>query len=127
MNDQNRIFAGILSFIPLVTFGASIILSLTIFFNFFENIVNGKQPEEVVVLNTVKNMAGWIIAIVVMSLVSLAVLVYFIVQVFNNPAIKTEERLIWLLVFLFAGMICFPIYWYLKIWKSTDHPPVSYS
>jgi hypothetical protein len=28
------------------------------------------------------------------------------------------ERVIWILVFLFAGLVGYPIYWYMRVWKE---------
>ena len=47
--------------------------------------------------------------------------IYYIIQVVNNQALDSTERIIWILVFIFAGMIGYPVYWYMRIWKV--YPP----
>lgn len=65
----------------------------------------------------------WIIAMaVITSVVSLALMIYFIVQVVNNKEIEGTERLMWVLLFIFVGAISFPLFWYMKVWKIPKEP-----
>lgn len=51
-------------------------------------------------------------------LFSFGLLIYYIIHVVNNKMIDSNERLIGILVFIFANMIGFPIYWYMRIWRK---------
>jgi len=65
----------------------------------------------------------WIVVVaLLMGFSSLAMLIYFIVHAINNTAIDSSERLVWILVFIFAGIIGGPVYWYMRIWKSPLPP-----
>jgi len=47
-------------------------------------------------------------------------LVFFIIHMINNKKLDSTERLVWILVFLFAGVIGYPVYWYLRIWTEKE-------
>jgi hypothetical protein len=52
------------------------------------------------------------------SLLSIGLLVYFILHAAKHKKMDPTERVIWILVFVLGGIICYPIYWYMKIWKE---------
>jgi hypothetical protein len=52
------------------------------------------------------------------DVLSAGLLIYFIIHVINNKTIDSTERIIRILVFIFAGMVGFPVYWYMRIWKA---------
>ena len=56
---------------------------------------------------------------VLLGMVSLGVKIYFIILAVNNMAIDGTERLVWILIFVFAGLIGYPIYWYMRIWNNS--------
>ena len=62
---------------------------------------------------------GILIAFVMlMGFLHLGLLIYFIINAINNKAVDSTERIVWILVFVFAGTIGFPLYWYMRIWKA---------
>ena len=52
------------------------------------------------------------------ALLSIGLLIFFIMHLLRHKALDSTERIIWILVFLFAGIIGYPIYWYMRIWKD---------
>ena len=76
------------------------------------------HEEEVVSAIVAERIAGMVAAIILLAMCSLGLLVYFIIHSINNKAIDSTERIIWVLIFIFAGMIGFPVYWYMRIWKA---------
>jgi hypothetical protein len=53
-----------------------------------------------------------------MGILSLGLLIFFIMHLLRNKVMDSTERIIWILVFLFAGIVGYPIYWYMRVWKS---------
>jgi hypothetical protein len=53
-----------------------------------------------------------------MGLLSLGLLIFFIVHLIRHKGMDSAERVIWILVFLFAGIVGYPIYWYMRVWKN---------
>jgi hypothetical protein len=55
-------------------------------------------------------------------LLSIALAVFYIVHVVKNPRIQQTNRVVWVIVLLFGGVIAMPIYWYLHIWPEPVEP-----
>ena len=73
--------------------------------------------------NFMSNMVWLFLLIILTALLSLGLLIYYIVHVVNNNRIDSTERIIWVLVFVLAGMVGFPVYWYMRIWKQQSVRP----
>ena len=88
------------------------------FFSFFITIFKHAQQEDILPEMVLAHI-GWIIGIgILMGLSMLGLLIYFIIHVINNKWVDGTERIVWVLVFIFAGMIGFPVYWYMRIWNE---------
>jgi len=111
---------GIFSFLPFLLFVFYLVSMISFFIYFFKDVaVNGQRPEDMIFSN-IADMAGIIVTMVLLGLLSLGVMVYFIIHAINNQLITGEERLVWILVFIFVGMVSFPIYWYMRIWRGPE-------
>lgn len=51
-------------------------------------------------------------------LVVMALMVFYIVNVFRNNRVENDKKALWAVVLFMGGMIAMPIYWYLYIWKE---------
>ena len=113
MPHSSKIFIGILSFMPIIL----LIIFFTMFLRFFPAIFEWEHydpaPGEVFSV-----FAPIFILGIIMGLVSLGLLVFFIIHLVGNKTMDSTERVIWILVFLFAGIVGYPIYWYLRVWRS---------
>jgi hypothetical protein len=116
MNSNKKAWLGFLAFLPIVS---GIILFIYFFTGFLPEIIRldelGEDSDPLHVLST---MAPFFVAIIIAGLMQLGLLIYFIIHAINNKQVKSEERIIWILVFIFVSSIGFPIYWYLRIWKE---------
>ncbi len=121
MNKSNKVLSGIFAFLPLVLLVVYLLSMVTFIVRFFQDVQlhNGMEKFPV---SGVASLAGIIISAVLLGLLSLGVMVYFIVHAVNNTGISRDERIVWVLVFIFVGMVTFPIYWYMRIWKQQDPP-----
>ena len=115
MSRSGKIFLGILTFLPFVLFAIYIAVFISFFFEIFRNQSAQANPEEIPFA-----IIPIIVFAVLMGLATLGLLIYYIIHAVNNKKLDSTERLIWILVFLFAGMIGFPIYWYMRIWKENS-------
>jgi len=120
MSKSRRLLIGILSLLPLLLV---VVYTISFFGIFISAIRQHGRPEafpEMMLDHIV-----WIMAVaLLMGISSLAMLIYFIVHAVNNTAIDSSERLVWILVFIFAGIIGGPVYWYMRIWKLPLPPAV---
>jgi hypothetical protein len=116
MTRSKKVFIGILAFLPLV---AAAIFLVYFFTTFFPDIIrmeheHGDIPPEFFF----GNMMGFIASIIILVFVQLGLMIYFIVHAINNKRVKNEERIIWVLLFIFVHSIAFPIYWGIRIWPE---------
>jgi di/tricarboxylate transporter len=121
MTRSKKIIIGIFSLLPLVLFlcymGTIISLILSQLRDGYSDDYNFNRFEDT------RTAVGIVISAILMGLVSLGALIYFIVHAVNNAFVKQDERIIWIILFVFVGMIVFPIYWYLKVWKQPEELP----
>jgi len=125
MSKSRKIFIGLLSFLPLVF----LLLYFAWLMMFFVNMLaaggTDMDPFSEMPNYFVDNIVWLIMLVVFTALLSLGLLVYFIVDAINNKSIDGSEKLVWILVFVFANVLGYPIYWYMRIWKDTPaiHSP----
>lgn len=111
---------GIITLFPFLFMGGYFVWFFSFFMQMSQNMHAG-DPEAVPQL-MFGNM-GWMFLLIGMAmLISFALMIYYIVHVVNNKRIDSNERLVWILVFIFANMIGYPIYWYMRIWKEDNLP-----
>ena len=50
--------------------------------------------------------------------VTLALTVFYIVNVFRNERVDKDKKVLWAVVLFMGNMIAMPVYWYLYIWNE---------
>ena len=115
MSRSSKIFTGLLSFLPLILSGVLIFQVFALFPQFFE--WDKHEPEPYTVFATITPL---FITGILTGVFSLGLLVFFIIHMINNKKLETTERLVWILVFLLAGVIGYPVYWYMRIWTEKE-------
>jgi hypothetical protein len=51
-------------------------------------------------------------------LVILALMIFYIVDVFKNERVEKDKKALWAVVLFMGNMIAMPVYWYIYIWKT---------
>jgi uncharacterized protein with PQ loop repeat len=116
MNKSKKIWLGILSFLPLA---AGIGFVIYMFTGFVPNMIRMEQQgTDEMPLAVLSQVTPFIITAVIVGLLSLVLLIYFIIHAMNNPQVKDDERVIWVLVLIFLGSLAFPVYWAMRIWPD---------
>jgi hypothetical protein len=114
MSRSSKLFIGILSFLPIVLVFVMFFMVLRLIPNFIEwSDHNDPGPQEVFSVFGPLFIIGF-----GMAILSIGLLIFFIMHLLRHKALDSTERVIWILVFLFAGIIGYPIYWYMRIWKD---------
>jgi len=117
MSRSSKLFIGILSFLPIILLVVMFIMILRLFPTFIEWGNNGNNyepaPQEVFSVFGPIFILGF-----GMGILSIGLLIFFIMHLIRNKVMDSTERIIWILVFLFAGIIGYPIYWYMRVWKN---------
>ena len=113
MSRGTKLFIGILSLLPIIM----LVIFLFYFFNMFPAFIewDNRDPDPKEVFDVIRPIFIYGIG---MGLLSIFLLVFFIMHLVRNKKIESTERIIWILVFLFAGMVGYPIYWYMRVWND---------
>ena len=113
MSRSSKLFIGILSFLPIILLVVLFVMIISMFPTFVEWDRYDPAPQEVFSLFGPIFIIGF-----GMGLLSIGLLIFFIMHLIRHKAMDSTERIIWILVFLFAGIIGYPIYWYMRVWKN---------
>ena len=117
MNRSKKIWIGFLSFLPLLLgIGALIYM----FAGFLPAMIRLEEEggADTMPLSVLSQMMPFILLILISALLHIGLLIYFIIHAVNNKQVKQEERIIWVLVFIFVSSIAFPVYWAIRIWPD---------
>lgn len=112
MTKNQKIVLGIFTILPFVGF----ILAIFAFISAFTFISTTFDPVTTGAFHTA--FIGVFILIGLLSLLSLGLLIYYIIHAINNKNLKNEERIMWILLFIFIANIAFIIYWIMRIWND---------
>jgi hypothetical protein len=118
INRTQNIVLGIFTFLPFVFFPI-------IFFQVFSFIVDmvsrsghsDPEPADIIL-----GISSFVVPIILLSLLSLALLIFYIAHVATNKKMESVEQVMWILLFVFFGIIAFPIYWLMRIWNTSKNP-----
>lgn len=116
MTKNQKIVLGVFTILPFVGF----ILAIFAFISAFTFISTNFDPVTTGAFPTA--FIGTFILIGLLSLLSLGLLIYYIIHAINNKNLKNEERIVWILLFIFIANIAFIIYWIMRIWN--DKTPI---
>lgn len=113
MSRTSKILIGIMSMLPIILTGTMFIFM----FLQFSNMAHWEDKERPSTF-FFGNFQYFFMLMMVMFLLSIGLLVFFIIQLVKNKKMDPTERAIWILAFVLGGMLSYPIYWYMKIWKE---------
>lgn len=115
MSKSGKVITGILTFLPILLFIAFFASIIRLMFHIIP--ADGSLPK----LNPNQFMMDFLplfMLIVFLSLLTMGLMIFYIIHAVNNKTLVGNERLTWILLFVFVGLIAFPIYWYTKILKD---------
>ena len=117
MSRSTKALVGLLSFLPMILVIGFFIMLFSYFPRFFEWENYEPAPQEVFGV-----IAPIFIVIMIMAIISLGLLIFFIIHLIRYKGMEPVERIIWILVFFFVGIVGYPIYWYMRIWRDEPGP-----
>jgi|SRR5688572_13264969 hypothetical protein len=118
LNKAQKVILGIFTFLPFFIFPV-------IFWQLFEGILNiikisefgEPEPREILM-----EVFAFIFPIGLLAFFSLALLIFYIIHAVINKSLQPAEQLLWVLLFIFLGIIAFPVYWVIRIWNNSSKP-----
>ncbi|MFT3844740.1 MAG: PLDc N-terminal domain-containing protein [Lacibacter sp.] len=124
MSRSKKVFLGILSVLPVIL---TIGLLIYLFAGFLPQMITLDQQygNDVPPMAVLSHVFGFVLYAIILSLFHLGLLIYFIIHAINNKSVKPEERIIWVLVFIFISTVGFVVYWAIRIWPDEKKEEVS--
>jgi hypothetical protein len=122
LSKGQKIFIAILTILPFLFVPYMIFQIFSFVMTTVHNDSMNIDPQPEVILSAV---FSFIFPIIMLSLLSLGLFIFYIVHVAMNKSFDTSERIIWILLFLFVGIMVFPVYWFMRIWTESEVIPAS--
>lgn len=116
LNRTQQIILGIFTALPFIAFP---FIVWQIFHGISEIVAAGRngEPEFEEIMLPIMSFAA---PIIFLSFACLVLLIFYIVHAVLHKTISTGEKLLWVLLFIFLGVIAFPAYWFVRIWNKND-------
>ena len=118
LSKTQKILLGIFTFLPFFVFPF-------IFWQLFDailNIIKISELDEPEPRDILIEIFAFIFPIVMLAFCGLALLIFYIVHAVINKKLQPAEQLLWMLLFIFLGIIAFPVYWVVRIWNNSNNP-----
>lgn len=109
LSKSQKILVGFLTLLPFVMLPYFLFKFFTLALRMAE--YDGRADEEEILYVVL----SFILPIIIMTLLSIGLLIFYIVHLIKNKNLDNNERIIWVLLFVFLGLFAFPIYFFLKI------------
>lgn len=110
-----KLSAGLLTMLPLVLLVLFVIAMFGGLYN-TEPLGGETSDPNLIFLN----LGYAMILLVLFALTSLAMTVYYLVHIINNPRLESGQRLFWALFILLMGPLGCLLYWIFQIWREDD-------
>ncbi|WP_198172273.1 hypothetical protein [Flavobacterium profundi] len=115
LSKTQKILVGVLHFLPFIGFIAYFVLFFSLFFNNLEELqqdsLNGNPP-----LAFFRSFIGLFVIIILTVFIALGIKIFDIIHLTKSNKNDTNNKvLIWILLFVFTGIISEIIYYFLEI------------
>jgi H+/Cl- antiporter ClcA len=120
MTKTSRGWLGILTFLPIVLLFAYM---FSVAFIVVDAIRYG--DENLRQLPWLSNVFWMVIIALALGLLSFGLLIYYVIHAINNKKIDSNEKVIWVLVFVVGTIVAFPIYYFMRIVREPEHLSMS--
>jgi magnesium-transporting ATPase (P-type) len=123
MSKSSKIVLGALTFLPIVLFTAYFVWMMYMLSDIIPVSESGHLPVDV----SVSFLLPMFVLIGLGSVVSLGLLIYYIIHITRNPRFQKpgdNNKLVWILLVIFAGIVGQLVYFFMEIWpdRSNPHP-----
>ncbi len=108
MERGSRIWLGIFTFLPIVLLIAYMVFFALILSDIF---LHNKD------VSLLAEIGPALLVALAIGIIAFGLFIYYIIHVINSKT-DTNEKILWLIFFFTCNLFAFPIYWYMRIWKS---------
>lgn len=116
LSKGQKIGLLLLALLPFLFIGVYLFMFFSMFLDGFEGFVEQSDPNEI-------PFRVWrlMIPMALAGISQLAVFILYLLHAMKNPRLKEgNDRLVWILVLLFANFIGAIIYWRMQIWQEKE-------
>ena len=113
MSKNTKIVVGILTVLPLI----GILFYIGLVISFIGTQGDGFAPDG---HGLAKNLIWMVSMVGLCVLLGFGLLIFYIVHAVKNKKLDSNERIMWILLFVFVSNIACMIYWVLRIWQDKD-------
>ena len=114
LTNNQKVLLGIIHFLPIIGFAAYFIFFFSFFFSNIENLENNTGESSQIMF--FKNIIGAFVILIVTLLISIGIKIFDIIHLIKtNKNDKSNKILMWVLLFIFVGVIAEIIYFFLEI------------
>ncbi len=110
LSNAGKWIVGILTGLQLFGALAMVIWIVSYYLPVFMTVVQSGEPETII-----GSLTGFIVAAVILGLVSTGLLIFYIVHVAMNKSLTTPMKVLWILLFLIFGVIPEVVYFFMEI------------
>jgi hypothetical protein len=116
LSKAQKIILGVFTFLPFIVLPIILWQVVHMILEIIRISESG-EPEPGQILTAVFT---FIVPIVLLGFGCLVLLIFYIVHAVINKKLEPAEQLLWILLFIFFGIIAFPIYWVVRIWNNSN-------
>ncbi len=117
MTKTNKILLGIATFLPLVFL---VVYFVFFFMTFMTIAANGPESIEDNPSALVGSIAGVFVFIILAVLLGFGLMVYYIIHASRNKKFNETERVVWIVVLIFASTVGSIVYFFMNIVPLED-------
>jgi len=110
LNHVQKVILGIVTFLPFVLFP---IFLWQLFHTIGSAIFLDNSDREFFY-----PVFSFVFPAILTAIGAFALTIFYIVHVVLNKKLEASEQILWILLFLFLGILAFPAYWILRIWNN---------
>jgi len=124
MSTSKKIWLGILTFLPFILFVVYFVLFFTLIIGNIQDLEQNNHREFPV--EFLKGFALVFLPIILASILSLIIMVYYIVHANNNINNDNGKKIMWTLILIFVSSIGCLVYYFVEILPSNNKLPKSH-
>jgi len=116
MSTSNKVWLGILTFLPFVLFIVYIVLFFTLFLTSIHHLEQSQHDE--FPIQFISNLFISLIPLIIAGIISLIITIYYIVHANSNIKNDTAKKIMWTIILIFVSCIGCIVYYFVEILPS---------
>ena len=119
MSTSNKIWLGIMTFLPFVLFIVYLVLFFTLFLGSIHQLERTHHDE--FPIQFISDLFVVLIPLIAAGIISLIITIYYIVHANSNVKNDTAKKIMWTIILIFVSCIGCIVYYFVEIIPSDKH------